>query len=133
MLFAPGPRQSVEELAVTRSAVVATIYDNVRGRAVVFTPEAAGWRQQRLALPENASVDIYTSETRGGAALIGVESFLAPTTVWLADTAAGSAVQVRALAPRFDASGLVTEQFEAASKDGTKIPYFVTHRRDVQL
>ena len=33
---------------------------------------------------------------------------------------------LKALGERFDASNLVTEQFEAVSADGTKIPYFVT-------
>ena len=33
---------------------------------------------------------------------------------------------IKSLPARFDASGLVTEQFEATTKDGTKIPYFVT-------
>jgi len=33
---------------------------------------------------------------------------------------------IKSLPARFDASGLATEQFEATSKDGTKIPYFVT-------
>jgi prolyl oligopeptidase len=33
---------------------------------------------------------------------------------------------------RFDAAGLVTEQFEATSSDGTKVPYFVVHRRDIR-
>ena len=37
---------------------------------------------------------------------------------------------IKSLPARFDASGLVTEQFEATSKDGTKIPYFVTRPKN---
>ena len=37
-------------------------------------------------------------------------------------------VAVKSSPPRFDASGLVVEQFEARSSDGTKVPYFVVHR-----
>ena len=33
---------------------------------------------------------------------------------------------IKSLPARFDASDMVTEQFEATSKDGTKVPYFVT-------
>ena len=33
---------------------------------------------------------------------------------------------------RFDADGLVVEQFEATSSDGTKIPYFIVHARDMK-
>jgi len=34
---------------------------------------------------------------------------------------------------KFDASGLVAEQREAVSTDGTKIPYFLVHRKDMKL
>ena len=34
---------------------------------------------------------------------------------------------------KFDASNLVAEQLEATSSDGTKIPYFLVHRRDMKL
>ena len=39
---------------------------------------------------------------------------------------------VKTLPPKFDAAGLTIEQLEAASRDGTKIPYFVVHRTDDQ-
>jgi prolyl oligopeptidase len=34
---------------------------------------------------------------------------------------------------RFDATGLTVDQFEVASTDGTKVPYFVVHRKDAPL
>jgi prolyl oligopeptidase len=35
--------------------------------------------------------------------------------------------------PKFDASGLTVDQREATSSDGTKIPYFIVHRKDMPL
>ena len=40
--------------------------------------------------------------------------------------AQGKPEPIKSLPARFDAAGLVTEQFEATSADGTKIPYFIT-------
>ncbi|PSJ20159.1 S9 family peptidase, partial [Halomonas sp. ND22Bw] len=40
---------------------------------------------------------------------------------------------VKALPAKFDASRDVVEQFEATSTDGTKVPYFVVHRKDAKL
>jgi prolyl oligopeptidase len=34
---------------------------------------------------------------------------------------------------KFDASNLVAEQREAVSSDGTRIPYFLVHRKDIKL
>jgi prolyl oligopeptidase len=42
-------------------------------------------------------------------------------------------VRIKTLSPRFDASRDVVEQFEVASSDGTKVPYFVVHPRQMAL
>jgi prolyl oligopeptidase len=52
--------------------------------------------------------------------------------MWLADVASGTLHQVKALPSKFDASRDVVEQLEATSTDGTKIPYFLVHPRDMK-
>ena len=131
-IFAPGPRQSVEDVSVTRTSVTAAIYDNVRGQAWRFTPTGGGWGSTRIALPDNASVHLTSSERTSDRVFLSVQSFTMPSTLWLLDEQ-GRAATVKTSPPRFDATGLVTEQFEATSKDGTRIPYFVVHRRDAAL
>ncbi len=130
-VFVPSARQGVDSLSVTKSHVLATVYDNVRGRAIRFTHGAKGWTAQSLGLPDNSTVDVAAASTLGDAVYLSVTNFLTPTTLWSGDLATGAVRQIKTLPPRFDATGLVTEQFEVASKDGTKVPYFVTHRRDI--
>jgi len=132
VLFAPGPRQSIDGVLATRGHVLAAIYDNVRGQAWSFTPSAKGWTAKRIALPDNSSVDLVSSDRLTEEAYLAVQSFTVPTTLWHVDAATGVARQAKAMPARFDAAGLVTEQFEATSKDGTKIPYFVVHRADIK-
>jgi prolyl oligopeptidase len=132
LLFAPGPRQSVETVAVTKGHVVAAIYDNVRGQAWRFAPAVDGWSAKRLPLPDNSAVNIVSHDRSTDQLFLQVESFTVPTSVWLADAGAASATQAKAMPPRFDATGLVTEQYEAVSKDGTKVPYFIVHRADAK-
>jgi len=132
VLFTPGPRQSIDGVLATRGHVLAAIYDNVRGQAWSFTPGAKGWTAKRIALPDNSSVDLVSSDRLTDEAYLAVQSFTVPTTLWHVDAATGAARQAKAMPARFDAAGLVTEQFEATSKDGTKIPYFVVHRADIK-
>jgi len=40
--------------------------------------------------------------------------------------------EAKTLPPKFDASGMVVEQLQAVSKDGTKVPYFVVRRKDMK-
>jgi prolyl oligopeptidase len=46
-LFAPGPRQSIDQVAVTDHRVVAVIYDNVRGGLASFIDRGEwGWKSE---------------------------------------------------------------------------------------
>ena len=133
ILFAPNPRQSVDGVATTQGHALVVINDNVRGRALAFTPAADGWSSRQLQLPDNAAIWVETSSDRSDLAYLGVTGFLEPTTLWTVDVANPSPRQIKALPARFDASRHVVEQFEAASSDGTKIPYFIVHRKDIPL
>ncbi|WP_374943038.1 prolyl oligopeptidase family protein [Sphingomonas sp.] len=134
LLFAPNARQSVEGVSVTGTRVIVDYSDHVRGRAAVFAPTADGWTQHPVALPENVSVGVASTTDHSDRAYVTVTGFLTPTSLLALDAASTAAPrQVKALPPKFDASNDVVEQFEAASSDGTKIPYFVVHRKDIAL
>lgn len=131
VIFQPGPRQSVDGAAVTKGRLIATILDNVRGRAMIFTPGATGWASRTVPLADNASIGVVATTDRSDEAYLSVSSFLLPSTLVSLDAITGKTVQVKALPPRFDASKDVVEQFEATSTDGTSIPYFIVHRKDI--
>ncbi len=134
LVFAPGPRQSVEaeSVGVTHGHVVAAIADNVSGRALVFTPDAAGWHVRRLPLPDHVSITLVDNNRHDDHAFLQVTGFLTPSQLWLVDAGTGASDRIKALPAQFDASGLVVEQLEARSTDGTMIPYFVVHRRTMK-
>src|SRR5690606_6453764 len=49
-VFEPNERQSIAEVAVMDDRIVATIYDNVKGRAVVFEDKGE-WGWPEVVLP----------------------------------------------------------------------------------
>jgi prolyl oligopeptidase len=125
-IFVPGPRETFDGSVATRNRLVVTTYENVRGRAVIYTPGAnGGWSRRSLHLPDNASLSVVAADDRGSDAFLSVTGFLAPTTLVHLDTDAGTTSVIKTLAPKFDASADSVEQLEATSKDGTRIPYFV--------
>ncbi len=132
-VFVPGPRESLGEVVATRSSLVVTSYQNVRGRAAVFTPTAdAGWSRRTLPLPDMASIVTVTADSRSEQAILNVTSFLTPSSYWLVDAASGDLDRVKQLPARFDAARSMVEQHEATSKDGTRIPYFVVRPRKLK-
>lgn len=132
LIWAPGPRDSLGGVASTRDNLLITTLSNVQGRAWVYSPvTGGGWTKKKLVLPDNLTVAYAASDDRTNRAFVMASGFLTPPTLQLADTDTGKLEPVKALAPKFDGSKDVVEQLEATSSDGTKIPYFVVHRKDI--
>jgi prolyl oligopeptidase len=134
LVYAPGPRESVDQVAATRGHLIVTSYEDVKGRASIYTPAAGGtWTVRKLDLPDSLSIGIVSTDFRSEAAFLSMAGFLTPSTIVLADAATGDTAAVKALPAKFDASKDVVEQHEAISKDGTKVPYFVVHPAQMAL
>jgi prolyl oligopeptidase len=134
VIFAPGPRQSVDEIATTRDKLLLVINDNVRGRASVWSHAGGVWTSRSVPLPDNASLGVASATDTTNHAYLSVTSFLTPTTLLAIDAGTDAPPrQIKALPAKFDAANLQVEQFEATSTDGTRVPYFIVHRKGVAL
>jgi prolyl oligopeptidase len=132
VVYTPGPRESLSEVAATGSQLLLTHYDNVRGRAALYTAQQDGtWRNRPLQVPDDASIGIADADLHSDHAFLDVTGFLTPSTLLFLNGAATSAdavlTQAKQLPPQFDATGMQVDQHEATSSDGTPIPYFVVH------
>ncbi|HEX8063525.1 MAG TPA: prolyl oligopeptidase family serine peptidase, partial [Allosphingosinicella sp.] len=134
LIYAAGPREAMQSAAASRNVLMVSTLDNVRGRTLLFTPAAnGGWTRSSIQLPDNSTVSLVDISQDDDKALISVTNFLTPPSLYLAEARTGTARAIRSQPAKFDASNLVAEQFEATSSDGTKIPYFLVHRKDVKL
>lgn len=134
LLYEPGPRQSFDHADATRDALVVTTFDNVRGRSWVYrrNPNHT-WRHSALEIPDDATVEITATDLHSAGAFLTVTGFLQPSSLQELNTSTLALQEVKSLPPKFDASTDSVEQFEAKSSDGTKIPYFVVHPKDMAL
>ena len=134
LIYKPGPREALGGAAASKDMLLVSILDNVRGRTLVYRPGPNGsWTRSALELPDNSTLAITDTSRTDNQAILAVTSFLTPPSLWLADATTGKAREIMKQPPKFDASNLVAEQREAVSSDGTKIPYFLVHRRDIKL
>jgi prolyl oligopeptidase len=131
VLYTPGPRASVESVGVGRDKIYAAITTNVTGAVHAFTTDGKKWSDKILTLPPGGSADIVAANDFGPEAMFTFQNYLTPTTLYF-DGGGDAPKAIKSLPARFDASGLTTEQFEATSKDGTKIPYFVTRPKTLK-
>jgi prolyl oligopeptidase len=131
VLYAPGPRGSIEDVATSRDAVFVGLYENVTGNIHAFRRNAQTgvWTNTRLALPEGGAPTVSAANDFGPEAHFSHQGFLTPTTLY-AEHGAGAPAPIKSLPARFDASRHAVAQYEAVSTDGTRVPYFVVRPRN---
>jgi len=133
LLYAPGPKESLQSTAATRDALIVTTLDNVRGRAYVYRPQSGGgWTHVRLDLPDSTTIGIADADLHSDHAFLSVTGFLEPSSLWLL-TSGDMLSEIKTLPAKFDASNLKVQQLEATSSDGTQIPYFVVGPKQMKL
>src|SRR6202521_4488611 len=128
LVYAPSAREAFLEAGATRGHLIVNTLDNVNARVYSYKPEPNNrWSRRRLDLPNNVSANLIDSDLHSERAFVQLTGFLTPSKLMLADSSGGLST-VKTLPAKFDASQDVVQQFEATSKDGTKIPYFIVHR-----
>ena len=130
-VIAPDEKSSIENLGVTRSKVLISIYRDVTGAAYAFDWDGTQWSSTQLDFPANGSVSIGATNHREDVAFIATESFLIPETLYAFNTKTAEQTKAKALPHWFDAKNMISEQFFATSTDGTQIPYFVVRDKNL--
>lgn len=125
----PGPRTTVQRVRTTRDYLLVSLLDDVRGRLRRYHVEDGTWVGEDVPAPDLGSVYVSSTSPHTDRYFFTYSSFTQPTTLYLADD--GEVREVRRMPGMFDAEGLVVEQHEATSADGTRVPYFVVHREGI--
>jgi prolyl oligopeptidase len=135
LVWTPGPRDALDSISTTRDRLLLSTLHNVNGVILSFAPHADGsWSATKVGLPDNLAVGVSAADDKSNEMFLVAEGFLTPSTLYFADAAAPARLEaVKRLPAKFDAGKDVVEQFEATSSDGTKIPYFVVHKKDLKL
>jgi prolyl oligopeptidase len=84
-----------------------------------------------VALPGHVTVTEISSGLDLPTLHVGVTSFTDPASVWACDVTSGETRQLHDSALPIDAPSIVVTRVLASSADGTEVPMFLLHRRDV--
>ncbi len=97
-------------------------------RSVVRVFDTGGKPLGQVTLPGIGSVAGFRGEHDDSETFFSFESFTAPTAIYRYDVASGASELFRESPLRFDPGRFETEQVFYTSRDGTRIPMFLTHR-----
>jgi len=138
-LFEPTPTRSLAGWTATRDHVLLNVLDNVASRLEECKRRPGNRFDKRTVdAPFPGTLDVTSLEDPMRANdplahdyLLSYTGFLTPSSLSLAHAGTDAREPLKALPAMFDASGMHTEQFFAASRDGTRVPYFVVWPKGV--
>lgn len=137
LVFAPDARQSIAGVDRTKDALIVTLLDKIQGKALRFTRSENKWHSQPLPFPEKGELSVYSVNAFSTRVLVSFNGFLTPPSIISADVSTKfktSDIKTRvlkSLPSRFADKNFEAEQLWAKSKDGTEVPYFIVHKKNL--
>lgn len=110
--------------------VVKTIVD-AKSELQIF--DLAGHALTRVDLPGIGAVTALEGDPDDSEAFYSFESFNLPPQVYRLDVSTGRSTVFKQPKTSFDSSKYTVRQVFYASKDGTRVPMFIAHRKDLDL
>jgi prolyl oligopeptidase len=134
VLFEPTDNSALDSFGFTRDFVFINVLEDVRNRIHVLSQHSGNWRRRPLmGAPPFGTLSIAAVDAaESNAYFLTSADYLTPTTLWYGEIGQPPE-RLKTLPELFDASGLTVSQHFAASRDGTKIPYFIVAPKDLKL
>lgn len=127
----PGERESIAFVSNTKDFLLVNRLNNVKGELYKYKLKDNKWMGQKINVPDYGTIDIISTEEFSDKFFFSFTNFLTPTSLYLY-SADGNITEVKSLPGFFDAGKFEVKQYEAVSKDGTKIPYFIIQSKNIK-
>src|SRR5690606_13468817 len=89
------------------------------------------WIVKSIEVPKFGQISVLGTDDEVKGYFYQFSNFITPPTLYYVSE--GKERVIKQLKAQFDASNLEVHQYEAASKDGELIPYFIVHHKDIKL
>jgi prolyl oligopeptidase len=134
MLFTPSDRKSLAGISDTKNYLLLTELENVRSRPYLLRYEDGRWSRQPLEAPAFGTVGVSGLDSNeSDDYFMTVTDFLTPSSLYLGHAGQEGRELLKSLPAFFNATGLEIHQYEAMSRDGTRVPYFQVSREKLKL
>jgi prolyl oligopeptidase len=132
VLIPEGPGKEVlSNVTMVADRFVAIWQTDAHEQVKIYNLE--GQMQREVALPGLGTVGGFSGRRAHKEGFYGYTSFTYPTTIYRYDFAAGRSDVFKKPKTPFNADAFETKQVFYASKDGTRVPMFITARKGMKL
>ncbi len=125
----PESENVISGISLAKGKMIVTYDKDAANHAYVYTMD--GQQLHEIALPTYGSVG-FSSEYKEPEVFYAFTSFVFPTTIYQYNIDDNTSTVFRAPAIDFKSDDYVTEQVFVTSKDGTKVPMFLTYKKGLQ-
>ncbi|MCP4214899.1 MAG: S9 family peptidase, partial [bacterium] len=134
VLMEEGERFSISSVTTTRNYILVTVLDNVVSKLFRLAQDAKGnWKKEEVKIKDNISLTAFNTSKMDDDYYVTYENFLNPDSLHFMDGKTEKLEKLKGRPHYFDSTPYKIEQYEAVSKDGVKVPYFVVMRKDIKL
>ncbi len=126
------PGVSVESIDVTGEFVLINTINNIKSELLKFTNENNQWESEVVDLPKNGLIEIIEADRNKTSYFLTYESPIQPTTLYVNGGDRTAPEKIMNLPDYFNTEDIVVDQNWVESKDGTKIPYFILHKKGMK-
>jgi prolyl oligopeptidase len=135
LVYEPDSRSTLTFTAPSKSYLFLGILKNVHGQVLMASHSQSGWTHHSVPLPSRGMATLSDVSPFTDTVLASYQDFTVPTTLYKIDAAASPLKPevLKRLPEQYNAKNVVVEQLESVSKDGTKIPYFLIHKKGIKL
>ncbi len=132
--FEPDKNTSLAGFAPTKNHILLNVLEDVKNRIFVLTPEGDTWRREPLrGAPEIGTVSVRPVDSdESNDFWMTSSGYLTPTTLYYGEIG-DEPDPIKQLTPMYDADGLQVSQHFATSQDGTRVPYFMVSKENIEL
>ncbi|HPF40305.1 MAG TPA: prolyl oligopeptidase family serine peptidase [Phycisphaerae bacterium] len=127
----PEAAETLEGAGILNNWFVLNYLKDARTQVKIFDKKGEFVRE--VELPGIGSADGFNGRSDDTETFYAFNSFSTPTTVYHYDLISGRSKVFKAPKVNFNPDDFVTNQVFYTSKDGTRIPMFITHKRGLKL
>jgi prolyl oligopeptidase len=127
----PQENDVLQSVNIVNNQFVARYLHDAHTRAFIYNRD--GTLDRQVELPSIGSAGSFSGKREDSEAFYSFRSFLYPTTIFRYDFKTAQSTVFRAPKVDFDPSGYETKQVFYQSRDGTRVPMFIVHKKGIAL
>ncbi len=129
VVFQPDSKSSFASMAASKDFILLNYMQNVQNKLSRYQLIDGIWKGEAIKVPQFSSIFLLGSSASSNDLFYRYSNLITPTSlVYLNDQ---QQITLKKITSAFNTDGLIVQQHQATSKDGTLVPYFIVQNKEM--